>query len=102
VLPVLNPIAFNVVVATGSWMVALGVLLALGGEISVPAVTLGVRRAAWAVWSLAACVFFLQGASFAGDSLLQHSDVLGNAAACAIPFIGIIFAAIGVSRRSQV
>jgi hypothetical protein len=42
VLPVLNPIAFNVVVPTGSWIVALGVLLALGGEISVPAVTLGV------------------------------------------------------------
>ena len=59
-----------------------------------------VRRAAWAVWSLAACVFFLQGASFASDSLLQHRDVLGNAAASAIPFIGIIFAAIGVSRRS--
>ena len=40
-LPVLNPIAFNVVVATGSWIVALGVLLALGGEISVPIVALG-------------------------------------------------------------
>ena len=31
IAPVLNPIAFNVVVATGSWIVALGVLLALGG-----------------------------------------------------------------------
>ena len=41
-LPVLNPIAFNVVVATGSWIVALGVLLVLGGEISVPIVALGV------------------------------------------------------------
>jgi hypothetical protein len=59
-----------------------------------------VRGAAWAVRSLAVCVFFLQGASFFSDSLLHHPDVLGNAAASAIPFIGIIFAAIGVSRRS--
>src|SRR5216684_6519836 len=49
-----------------------------------------VRRAAWAVWSLAACVFFLQGASFVSDALLHHRDVLGNAAASAIPFIGVI------------
>jgi hypothetical protein len=39
---VLNAIAFKVVVATGSWIVALGVLLALGGEISVPFVAVGV------------------------------------------------------------
>jgi hypothetical protein len=58
------------------------------------------RRAAWAVWSLAVCVFFLQGASFVGDSLLQHPDVFGNAAALSIPFIGVIFAAIGVSRTA--
>jgi len=51
-------------------------------------------------WSLAACAFFLQGASFASDSLLHQRDVLGNAAASAIPFVGIIFAAIGASRRS--
>jgi len=57
-----------------------------------------VRRAAWAVWSLAACVFFLQGASFVSDSLLQHGDVLGNAATFSIPFIDVIFAAIAVSR----
>jgi hypothetical protein len=42
VLPVLNPIAFNIVVATGSWIVALGVLLALGGGISVPVFVVGV------------------------------------------------------------
>jgi hypothetical protein len=58
------------------------------------------RRAAWAVWSLAVCVFFLQGASFVSDSLLQHPDVFGNAAAFSIPFIGVIFAAIGVSRTA--
>jgi hypothetical protein len=34
-----------------------------------------VRRAAWAVWSLAACVFFLQGASFFSDALLHHPDL---------------------------
>jgi len=50
--------------------------------------------------SLAACVFFLQGASFFSDALLRHPDLLGNVAASSIPVIGIIFAAIGVSRRS--
>ncbi len=58
-----------------------------------------VRGAAWAVWSLAACVFFLQGASFFTDSLVSHPDLFGNAAVSSIPLIGIIFAAIGVSRR---
>jgi len=58
------------------------------------------RRVAWAVWSLAACVFFLQGASFFSDALLHDPDLLGNAAASSIPVVGIIFAAVGVSRRS--
>jgi len=59
-----------------------------------------VRRAAWAVWSLAACVFFLQGASFVSDALLHHPDLLGNVAASSIPVVGIILAASGVFRRS--
>jgi hypothetical protein len=58
------------------------------------------RRAAWAVWSLAACVFFLQGASFFSDALLYHPDLLGNVTASSIPVVGIILAAIGVFRRS--
>jgi len=40
--PVLKPIAFKVVVATGSRTVALGVLVELGGDISVPVVAVGV------------------------------------------------------------
>jgi hypothetical protein len=59
-----------------------------------------VRRAAWAVWSLAACVFFLQGASFFSDALLHNPDLLGNVAASSIPVVGIIVAAIDVFRRS--
>jgi hypothetical protein len=58
------------------------------------------RQAAWAVWSLAACVFFLQGASFVSDALLHHPDLLGNVAASSIPVAGIILAASGVFRRS--
>jgi hypothetical protein len=59
-----------------------------------------VRRAAWAVWSIAACVFFLQGASFFSDALLHDPDPLRNVTASSIPVVGIIFAAIGVFRRS--
>jgi hypothetical protein len=59
-----------------------------------------VRRATWAVWSIAACVFFLQGASFFSDTLLHDPDLLGNAAASSIPVVGIILAAIGVFHRS--
>jgi hypothetical protein len=58
-----------------------------------------IRRAAWAVWSLGACVFFLQGASFFSDALLHDPDLLGNVAASSIPVVGIILAAIGVSRK---
>lgn len=58
-----------------------------------------VRRAAWSVWSLATCVFLLQGASFASDALLHHRDALGNSIAFSVPLTGIIFAAIGVFRK---
>jgi hypothetical protein len=60
-----------------------------------------VRRAVWALWSLAASVLFLQAASFASDSLLHQPDVLGNAAALSIPVVGIVFAALGILRRSH-
>lgn len=60
-----------------------------------------VRRAAWSVWSLATCVFLLQGASFASDALLHHRDALGNSIAFSVPLTGIIFAAIGVFRKPR-
>ncbi len=59
-----------------------------------------VRRAAWAVWSIAVCVFLLQGASFFSDALLHHPDLVGNVAASSIPVVGIILSASGVFRRS--
>ena len=60
-----------------------------------------VRRAAWAFWSLAGCVCVVQAAGFASDSLLQHQDLLGNAAASLVPLAGIVLAAIGIIRDSS-
>ena len=55
------------------------------------------RRAAWAFWSLAVCVCFVQAVDFASGSFYQHRSLL-DAVPSLLPLAGIIFAAIGVFR----
>jgi hypothetical protein len=47
-------------------------------------------RRGMALCPLTICIFFLEGASFTSDAILQHPDVFGNAVAFSIPLIGII------------
>jgi len=60
-----------------------------------------VRRAAWAFWSLAVCLLFLQAAGFASDSFLGNRNLLANAASSLLLLSGIVLAAIGIFRVSR-
>ena len=57
-----------------------------------------VRRAAWAFWSLAVCLSFLQAAGFASDSFLANRDLFANAASSLLLFSGLSLTAIGMFR----
>jgi len=60
-----------------------------------------IRRAAWAFWSLAVCLLFLQAAGFASDSFLGDRNLLANAASSLLLLSGIVLAAIGIFRVSR-
>ena len=60
-----------------------------------------VRRAAWAFWSLAGSLLFLQAAGFASDSFLGNRNLIANAASSLLLLTGLAFAAGGVFGKSQ-
>jgi hypothetical protein len=60
-----------------------------------------VRRIRWAFWSVAGSLAFVQAAGFASDSFLRHKDLPANLASSLLLAFGLVFTAIGVSRRSR-
>ena len=59
-----------------------------------------VRKAQWALWSLAGSISFLQAAGFASDSFFHHKDLLANVASSSLLLLGIARAAAGMWGRS--
>lgn len=55
-----------------------------------------VRKAAWAFWSLAGCLAFLQVAGFASDTFLDNKDFLANAISSSLLFCGMLFVGIAI------